>query len=145
MAHDDKIKKFDALMALMDEALESMTDEEVLEELRAQGVSSKDSTDAFYAVLEQSADAQRQAVMDSARADREKKIAAYNNQPTRIPLAPSEQLELYRRVTAARPDLTMAARDESKPPTPTDIKTILRQLEVMGILDEFLSGEDPEG
>lgn len=142
MAHDDEIKRFDALMALLDEALDAMTDEEVLEELGIQGISAKQSTDTFYTVLESAAIAQRKSIMDAALAEREKKVAVYHTGPSRIPSGSTEQLELYQKFRSARPDMTMAARNESGPPTPSDIKIILRQLEAMGLLDEFLSDKD---
>jgi len=127
MPEEEDYSAFDATMALLDEAVDATPHEELLDEDRT-------AADDFYATLQETIREHQQSQLRAAREDRERHLKLLAS-PSNIPSGEQQQRELYRQVTTAHPELTLAARNESEQPSLDDIRSALEKFEALGLLE----------
>lgn len=143
MQDQDPTKTFDAIMMVLDEAIDASSDEELLSEERDCLGSEREGShyELFLRVASRVARNHQRGKLEAAVAQRRQRLAALE-QPSRIPSDERQQRELFRQVVDEHPGLSMAARNEVGPPSAADVASALRKFEALGILFKFLEVED---
>lgn len=132
--------------ALADSVLDA-SDEEVREEVRADGEDPTDLAGRTKSTLLSAVRVHRRRELAKARRDYDSRVAATQFEEANIPESPQECRELLASILAAEPQLqqglTLQFRDFTTVPD-EDVFSCLRQMQSLGILADF-SKKEPGG
>jgi hypothetical protein len=130
------------LFGSLAEQVEEMTDEQILDEAVSAGVDVKAEADRIRGVLLGAVVTAKKARLTEAMAEHRRNVSALTHRSARIPTAPSERRALLMSSLERRPQvkdgITLQHRDFASF-SDADVEILLKQLDVLGLLDD-----DPE-
>lgn len=124
------------------DAIETASDEELLADARSAGVDPNQTKSHLQQLLRGVVKTAKQRRLEHAKAEYKLSVAAFSAATGKIPTLPKQQRALLTHVFQAHPQIrsvTLQHRDFAEL-TDSDVQSLLRQLEQLGMLEEIDGG-----
>ncbi len=142
----DDGERLHALANAMADSVEAASDEQLLADARSAGVDPNQAKSRVQQLLRGVVKASKQRRLEQAQAEYKSSVAAFCAATARIPAVPKQQRELLTHVFQTHPEIrsvTLQHREFSEL-TDSDVQSLLRQLEQLGMLEGLNGGSHGE-
>lgn len=137
---DNDARRLAALIAHLDEADATASDDEILADARAVGIDPKNDAVRLKSVMLSAVKRFQQRALHAAKAGYAMEVEAIQAQTRRIPTTTSERRQLFELVVAKQPqyaEMYTTQHRELKDLTDADIESYLEDLDALGVLKDL--------